>query len=209
MRPSEVVREGLGRPLTTCHCVSVPPGQTFAVTVDIDAVLAELHTHPLPTSAIGAQTPSAPGLYAWWAPPAVLGDLKGPINHTDAMVRLLYVGVAAKLRSRLGQNHLKRTGSSTLRRTLAGLLLDAEGFRTRWTDRVVLVDEDEARLTDWMTTNLRVTWTEYPTPRDVEPALIERLVPPLNVDHATGAARDVIKAARRRYYASAGPRPTS
>lgn len=60
-----------------------------------------------------------------------------------------------------------------------------------------------------MTINLRVTWAEYPTPRDVEPALIERLTPLLNVDHVTGPAREVIKAARQRFYASAGPRPTS
>lgn len=52
---------------------------------------------------------------------------------------------------------MKRSGSSTLRRTLAGLLLDDEAFRTRWTDRVVLVDEDEVRLTAWMEANLRVS----------------------------------------------------
>lgn len=102
---------------------------------------------------------------------------------------------------------MRRTGSSTLRRTLAGLLLGDEGFRTRWTDRVVLVDEDEVRLTLWMAENLRVSWTEHPAPRDVEPVIIRSLAPPLNVDHASGSARDAIKAARRRYYASAGPRP--
>jgi hypothetical protein len=37
-------------------------------------------------------------------------------------LRLLYVGIATKLRTRLASNHLGRTGSSTLRRTLAGLL---------------------------------------------------------------------------------------
>ena len=117
------------------------------------------------------------------------------------------MGIAAKLRARLGQNHMKRSGSSTLRRTLAGLLLDDEAFRTRWTDRVVLVDEDEVRLTAWMEANLRVSWCEYPSPRDVEPLVIDNLAPPLNVEHASGPAREVIKAARRRYYASAGPRP--
>jgi hypothetical protein len=65
------------------------------------------------------------------------------------------VGIATKLRSRLVANHLRRSGSSTLRRTLAGLLLLDEQYRTRWTDRVVLVDDDEARLTHWMT-----AWTE-------------------------------------------------
>ena len=103
---------------------------------------------------------------------------------------------------------MKRSGSSTLRRTLAGLLPDDEAFRTRWTDRVVLVDEDEVRLTSWMEANLRVSWCKHPTPREVEPVIIEALAPPLNVGHASGAAREVIKAVRQRYYASAGPRPT-
>jgi hypothetical protein len=106
----------------------------------------------------------------------------------------------------LVSNHLRRSGSSTLRRTLAGLLLDEQHYRTRWTDRVVLVDEDEARLTDWMEANLRVSWCEHPEPRDVERDIIRTLCPPLNVDYATGSTVDVIKAARRRYFDSAGPR---
>ncbi|WP_308818609.1 GIY-YIG nuclease family protein [Pseudonocardia alni] len=77
---------------------------------------------------------------------------------------LLYVGLATRLRTRLASNHLRRSGSSTLRRTLAGLLLDEQEYRTRWSDRVVLVDDDEARLTQWMSENLRVPWCEYPTP---------------------------------------------
>ena len=123
-------------------------------------------------------------------------------------LRLLYVGVATRLRSRLASNHLPRSGSSTLRRTLAGLLLDGEHLRTRWTDRVVLVDADEIRLTGWMTTNLQVSWTEHPAPRDVEGSIIRTLRPPLNVDHASGPSVDLVKAARRRYYDSAGGRPS-
>lgn len=173
-----------------------------------DAVIARLHTRPLPTSEIVARAPTSSGLYAWWASPSVLPALSGPRHPTDVDLRLLYIGIATKLRSRLGQNHMKRTGSSTLRRTLAGLLLDEEAFRTRWTDRVVLVEADEARLTDWMARNLRVSWCEHTAPREVESTIIEVLAPPLNVEHASGPTRDVIKAARRRYYASAGPRPT-
>jgi len=173
--------------------------------VDDDAI-ARLQARPLPTSGI-AQAPAASGLYAWWAPLAVLPTLVGPVHPSEYEVRLLYVGIAAKLRSRLGQNHMKRSGSSTLRRTLSGLLLDEQGFRTRWTDRVVLVDEDELRLTSWMTAHLRISWCEHPAPRDVEAAVIERLAPPLNVDHASGPTRDAIKAARRKCRASAGPPP--
>jgi hypothetical protein len=82
-------------------------------------------------------------------------------------------------------------------------------YRTRWTSRVVLVDEDEKRLTAWMTQHLRVSWCEHPAPRDVEPHIIGALAPPLNVDHTTGPQRDLVKAARQSYYASAGPRPAT
>jgi hypothetical protein len=58
---------------------------------------------------------------------------------------------------------------------LAGLLLDDERLRTRWTDRVVLVDDDEIRHTEWMTDNLRVSRCVHTAPRDVERAIIERL----------------------------------
>lgn len=187
----------------------VQAGENAAVSLDlsdVDDAIARLQARLLPATEI-PQAPAASGLYAWWAPPSVLPALIGPAHPVEVDVRLLYVGIAAKLRSRLGQNHMKRTGSSTLRRTLSGLLLDEQGFRTRWTDRVVLVDEDEPRLTSWMTTHLRVSWCEHPAPRDVEAAIIERLAPPLNVDHASGPTRDAIKAARRRYRTSAGPPP--
>jgi hypothetical protein len=61
-----------------------------------------------------------------------------------------------------------------------------------------------------MTTNLRVSWCEHPTPHKnkVEGGIIRMLRPPLNVKHATGSNVDLIKGARRRYYQSAGTRPT-
>lgn len=139
----------------------------------------------------------------------MLPTLTGPPHPSIPDLRLLYVGLATKLCSRLASNHLGRTGSSTLRRTLAGLLLNEEKYRTRWTDRVVLVDDDEARLTEWMVKHLHVSWSEHPTPRDVEESIIQTLWPPLNVDHASGPALHIVKAARQNYYASAGPRPTS
>jgi hypothetical protein len=173
----------------------------------LDTVVDTLLANPVRTDEVRTLAPSAPGLYAWWAPPAILPELGGPTRSTTPGLRLLYVGLATKLRSRLTSNHLRRSGSSTLRRTLAGLLLDEQDYRTRWTDRVVLVDEDEARLTEWMGNNLHVSWCEHPTPRDVEGDIIQALHPPLNVDHASGPVVDVIKAARHHYYASAGPRP--
>lgn len=156
---------------------------------------------------IAAALPAASGLYAWWADPEVLPALPGPLHKTEPETRLLYVGIASNLRRRIVQNHLRRSGSSTLRRTLAGLLLESEGYSTRWTDRVVLVEADERRLTAWMQAHLRLTWCERPTPEVVEPGIITTLGPPLNVDHASGPLRDVVKAAKAAYTDSAGKKP--
>ncbi|MGX6606793.1 GIY-YIG nuclease family protein [Micromonosporaceae bacterium Da 78-11] len=145
------------------------------------------------------------GVYAWWAGHAVLPDLPGPPNENVPSLRLLYVGRATNLRGRILRNHLRRSGSSTLRRTLAGLLLP-EGYRTHWTDRVVLVAEDEARLTRWMSTHLRLTWAEEPDPVPVEAELVRRLHPPLNV-HGVDPEhlQNAVVAAKKAYNASAGP----
>ena len=42
-----------------------------------------------------------------------------------------------------------------------------------------------------------------PTPRDVKPAVIGTLRPPLNIDHAVDPNRELVLAARQTYYASA------
>jgi hypothetical protein len=145
------------------------------------------------------------GLYAWWAAPSVLPDLPWPANETDPSMRLLYLGRATSLRGRILRNHLRRSGSSTLRRTLAGLLV-SEGYRTTWTDRVVLVPEDETRLTAWMYSRLRLTWAEDPEPAAIEAELVQRLHPPLNVhgvdpEHLQAA----VVAAKDSYNASSQP----
>lgn len=147
--------------------------------------------------------PAASGLYAWWAAPEVFPQLPGPAHPNNPGVRLLYVGLATNLRRRITSNHLRRSGSSTLRRTLAGLLLATEGYRTRRTDRVVLVDEDETRLTAWMHTHLQVSWCEHTEPANVEAAVIKQWAPPLNVSHTTpGPVLDIITTARAAYNAS-------
>jgi hypothetical protein len=120
------------------------------------------------------------GVYAWWAAPSVFPDLPGPANRNVASLQMLYLGRATSLRGRILRNHLRRSGSSTLRRTLAGLLV-SEGYRTTWTDRVVLVPEDEKRLTAWMYAHLSLTWAEDANPATVEAELVRRLHPPLNV----------------------------
>jgi hypothetical protein len=145
------------------------------------------------------------GVYAWWAAPSVLADLPGPPNESDPSLRLLYLGRATSLRGRILRNHLRRSGSSTLRRTLAGLLV-SEGYRTTWTDRVVLIAEDEARLTAWMYAHMRLTWAQDPEPAMIEAELVRRLHPPLNVhgvdpEHIQAA----VVAAKNSYDTSSHP----
>jgi hypothetical protein len=145
------------------------------------------------------------GVYAWWAAPSVLPDLPGPPNGSVPSLRLLYLGRATSLRGRILRNHLRRSGSSTLRRTLAGLLV-SEGYRTTWTDRVVLVAEDETRLTAWMYAHLRLTWTQDAEPATIEAELTRRLHPPLNVhgvdpEHVEAA----VVAAKNAYDTSSHP----
>jgi hypothetical protein len=173
---------------------------------DIPNVIRLLCSTPVTTDAASTALSRGGGVYAWWAAPTVFPDLPGMANEADPTVRLLYVGRATSLRGRILRNHLRRSGSSTLRRTLAGLLMPTEGYRTTWTDRVVLVPEDEVRLTAWMRTNLRLTWAEYPYPTDIEDELVWRLVPPLNVSGVDESDLQVaVVEAKATYEASATP----
>ncbi|MFI7026231.1 GIY-YIG nuclease family protein [Micromonospora sp. NPDC049900] len=171
----------------------------------IDAALRLLSGVPAELDVATKRLSRGGGVYAWWADPLVLPDLPGPPNEHVPSLRMLYLGRATSLRGRILRNHLRRSGSSTLRRTLAGLLV-SEAYRTTWTDRVVLVPEDEARLTAWMTTHLRLTWAEDPEPTTIEAELVRRLHPPLNV-HGVGPEhlQATVVAAKDAYHASSGP----
>lgn len=171
----------------------------------LDEALRFLSAAPVALDVAAKRLARGSGVYAWWAAPSVLPDLPGPPNDSDPSRRMLYLGRATSLRGRVLRNHLRRSGSSTLRRTLAGLLV-SEGYRTTWTDRVVLVPEDEARLTAWMHEHLRLTWAEDAEPAVIEAELVRRLHPPLNVhgvdpEHIQAA----VVAAKNAYNASSGP----
>jgi len=160
----------------------------------------------MPVSAAGGALGRGSGLYAWWARRDVFPDLPGMTNPADPTVRILYAGRATSLRGRILRNDLRRSGSSVLRRTLAGLLMPTTGYRTTWKDGVVLVPEDEARLTSWMRANLRLTWAEDPYPYEIENELVWRLVPPLNVVGVEPEdLQPSVVAAKKAYEASASP----
>jgi len=174
--------------------------------VRVEAALVLLSGKPVDLDAAARGVSRGSGVYAWWAAPGVFPDLPGRLHDSDPTLRLLYLGRATSLRGRIVRNHLRRSGSSTLRRTLAGLLLPSEGYRTTWTDRVVLCPDDELRLTAWMRANLRLTWAEDPRPEDIESDLIRRLRPPLNVYGVDPAhVLAAVVTAKNSYNASARP----
>ncbi|OHX02695.1 GIY-YIG nuclease family protein [Micromonospora sp. WMMB235] len=188
--------------------VTIPERRSADVPTDedrLDEALRLLSGAPVALDVAVKRLARGSGVYAWWAAPSVLPDLPGPPNDSDPSRRMLYLGRATSLRGRILRNHLRRSGSSTLRRTLAGLLV-SEGYRTTWTDRVVLVPEDETRLTAWMHEHLRLTWAEDPEPTIIEAELVRRLHPPLNVhgvdpEHIQAA----VVAAKNSYNTSSSP----
>lgn len=177
----------------------------------IDEVVRALSAEPVPIRDAEPRIPSGPGLYAWWGGPGLLPPITGTPHPTVTSVHLYYIGIGGDLAARMVDRHVRGgTGASTLRRSLAGLLQRQEQYRTRWTTtRVVLVPDDERRLTAWIREHLSVTWVEHADPDAVEPAVIRAMRPPLNIDHnQTHREYLKVKAARAAWRASAGPRRT-
>jgi len=178
----------------------------------VSAVVSSLLAVPVPPSravapAVDGGVPAEPGLYAWWAPPGAVPGIVGP-PHPSAALELLYIGLArsggaarSTLRSRVVGQHIRgTTGQSTLRRGLASLLGEREGWRTRWTTRPVLINQDELRLSEWMVERLQLTWAVHPQPWTVEDDVIEALLPPLNQAANRGhPLHEHVRAARKRW----------
>ena len=155
---------------------------------------------PGPSIAESATTvPAKPGLYAVHGSASAWSDL-GIAGREPGIP--LYVGKAQKsLASRdvrvhfgIGGSGGSTTGQSTLRRSLAALLVDQLQLRPAPREKApphrfamfALDEPSDARLTEWMHENLRLaTWA----PRDVvvttlcqvESSLIHHWSPPLNL----------------------------
>jgi hypothetical protein len=156
---------------------------------------------PLPAldDAVGALG-REPGLVAWWGSTAVLPEVGGSVHPADPSYRLLLVGDATMLRNRVTRQDLYRTGVSTLRRALAGLLLDELGLAPTWAADVILPRADEERLTTWMRTHLRLSWCGCEDRRERLPSVVAELGPGLDPDHEPALS------ATARYVAAAGER---
>lgn len=157
-----------------------------------------------------------PGLYAWFCDEAGAVDLSRALGIVVPS-GLVYVGQtgawssrqakpsAATLGKRIGLQHLgRRFGSSTLRRTLAAILAGHLSLRPR--DRRKLEADWEVRLTGWMTQHLSVA--VFPVESGerlgaLEQRVVQRLRPPLNIDHMSdGQLRTRVKQLRRALFES-------
>lgn len=138
------------------------------------------------------------------------GCVAGAIRplHRDGEHELLYVGIArsgpssrATLCSRVVGNHIRgTTGRSTLRRSLASLLYERQGWRSRFTDRPLLLADDEARLNHWMQEHLAVSWKVHGQPWTIEADVIAELTPPLNQSaNSSHALYRHVREARQRW----------
>ncbi|WP_272026591.1 GIY-YIG nuclease family protein [Kocuria rosea] len=138
----------------------------------------------LPLSApLAAEVRHTRGVYAWWldtarSPAPEAAGLHLPavprLRHSSGTAELLYVGRARRdLHRRIPGQHLRRTRSSALRRTLLAALLPGDpswrdGAAVDGRGRVVLDEAHEQRLTAWMQEHLLLGWAECPTKDDVD-----------------------------------------
>lgn len=140
-----------------------------------------------------AVVPRAPGLYALHAEP---GSLKHVEWDVPSDGRPLYIGKAERsLHSRDVTTHFGtgKTGGSTVRRSLASLLSEQLDLHPRprsssgrlYPASFALEPNGDARLTEWMKLNLRLSAWASPDGAslgEVETAVLRRVEPPLNLD---------------------------
>lgn len=150
-----------------------------------------------------------------WRPPPV--SVPAPAHPHEPALRLLYVGIAPKdaasketLRSRVLKRHARLgLADSTLRRSLAALLWEEEGWTPRLTEsgRFKLSVEDDAALLAWQERNLRVSWVHIAEPWTIEGFAIRELQPPFNLrDNRDHPFYEPMDEARRRFKLTATAR---
>jgi hypothetical protein len=142
-----------------------------------------------------AQEAARPGLYAWWADEQAR-DLFGEVLGS-ALPPLIYLGQAgatrwpsgkrssATLLSRIRGQHIGGNArSSTFRRTISSILLDALRLTPAGGGKFDKSSND--RVSAWIARHLAVAIAPYDD-RDslsqIESAVIAMIDPPLNLDH--------------------------
>jgi hypothetical protein len=152
--------------------------------------------------------PDQPGLYAFYGDRRAWSSLDLTAAFDD---QPLYVGKAeSSLNGRDVRTHFAagRTGSSTVRRSLAALLVGELALvpiprnlaKPDGSANFALDPPSEARLSDWMRQRLSLaTWVklEGESLDVIETVAVRRLRPPLNLDKV-GEPRERLRAARKR-----------
>lgn len=137
------------------------------------------------------EIPVAPGIYSWWVLNDALPDVPLAPHSDRRDVGLLYVGIAPSregssrtIQSRILRNHLGgNTNNSTFRFSLASLLVDSLTLNPLVRGRHIYLPNDQnTALTDWLRANAFVSWHTVAEPWVIEPAVIERMKPPANLD---------------------------
>ncbi|WP_162943665.1 GIY-YIG nuclease family protein [Arthrobacter celericrescens] len=163
------------------------------------AVVQSLSGNRYSISAATTAIPNNPGLYAVHGGEDVWAALGLERRPTDVP---LYVGKAEdslitrdlKTHFAVDPDHAPRTGSSTLRRSLAALLHDRLGLRgvprnkadPGYFHNFGLEQDADRRLTDWMQRHLTLAcWPKPPDLRlklrDIERLVLEHWDPPINL----------------------------
>lgn len=99
--------------------------------------------------------------------------------------RVIYTGISANLRNRIGHDHLKGHSSFSTFRISLGCLL---GFKLIHRDKVPdgkhfrFSKEDETALSQWIRDNLIFYYKTSPDYEQLETLLINSLNPPMNLD---------------------------
>ncbi len=152
--------------------------------------------------------PDQPGLYAVYGDDAAWAELNlVPVFDGQP----LYVGKAERsLNGRDVRTHFAsgKTGSSTVRRSLAALLADELDLvavprnleKPDGSANFALDPASDARLSTWMERHLLLaTWSKPAgiVLHEIETAVVLQLRPPLNLDKV-GESRDRLRQARRR-----------
>lgn len=134
-----------------------------------------------------AATPTLPGVYMWFLQGKFPLDFNWPSPlATIKPGDLIYIGRATSLRTR-AKHHKLPTSKSTLRRALASLM----GLQAEWRGSSAhpgLIQEHEQKLTNWMTSNLAMSFVAMDSislTENTEKSLRTTLKPPFNRDGLT------------------------
>ena len=158
---------------------------------NIDKTITHLQNNLKPIAEFD-QINDIPGIYA-----IALNSNDFPFFNDSNIVKgeIIYVGKSdSSIKKRLYRSHFndKKTGSSTVRRSLGAILkedLELEPIPRSVKEKkfrdYAFIYEGEVRLTNWMVNNLSVSFYDYPHGKkqinDLESKIIKRLIPVLNL----------------------------